>query len=108
MENEFKWFSFKAHHENKCKWHGRCSCNRAQLHKTGFWKGETFEWVLQTERSNVGKEKYIKHAEEENLNVLGSSGLNSWKTVMLFKNYWQHVDKKWQDSPKPSQEQRDA
>ncbi len=30
----------------------------------------------------------------EKLKVLESSGLNSWKAVMLFKKYRQHVDKK--------------
>ncbi len=42
--------------------------------------------------------------------VLESFGLNSWKAVMLFKNYRQHVAIEWQHTncPEPSKEKWDS
>ncbi len=49
---------------------------------------------------------YIKKPKDEKLEVLKSSGLNSWKAI-IFKKYRQNVDAKWKDvtCPEPSMKQ---
>ncbi len=54
--------------------------------------------------------EYIIKQKDETLRLLNSTGLKSWKAVMLYKNYRQHAYIKCQDftHPEQSKEQWDT
>ncbi len=65
---------------------------------------------LSFENALLDRKNYITQSKENKMKVLESPGLNSWKAVMLFKNYRQHVAVEWQEvtCPEPSKEQLDS
>ncbi len=78
--------------------------------KHGFERDESLIGPEKLEQALLDRKKFMIKQKDETLRVLDSTGLNLWKAVMLYKNYRQHVDIRWQDitCPEPSKEQWDA